>query len=158
MANSINVIQNKWAHITQLEGRSSRCTGPAATTASTGPPRWVRGAPCSCWGSVQLPPHWARAGSSCPEAVLQCYKWAGKANKGLCVAQVVHLAPACSVCGLQSTWSLLSHQGQAGVLIPRGALGQSTPSYYAWEGSFLLLGALSPTAHEKEGCGGYVRR
>lgn len=92
MANSINVIQNKWAHITQLEGRSSRCTGPAAATASTGSHLWVRGAPCSWWGSVQQLPHRACAGGSCPEAVLQCYKWAGKANKGLCVAQVVHLA------------------------------------------------------------------
>lgn len=108
MANSINVIQNKWAHITQLEGRSSRCTGPAAATASTGPPLWVRGAPCSWWGSVQQPLHRACAGGSCPEAVLQCYKWAGKANKGLCVAQVVRLALSLVLllalfCRLQST-------------------------------------------------------
>lgn len=159
MVNSINVTQNKWACITQLEGRNSHCMGPAAMTASTVPHlchsvgmsllvlvEFSIAAPAQGLCRCQLPKTRApvlnaegkQAGSFVwvRQSSLLCH---------LCSCMLCFQAPELLILNAtpMTSWCLYS----------QGALKQGAPSCPAWGGFFLFPGALSPITHEKESFG-----
>lgn len=159
MVNSINVTQNKWASIIQLEGRNSHYMGPAAVTAST-VPHLCHSVDMSLLVLVKL--------STAAHALRPCRCQLTKTRAPVLNAEGKRtgnlmwvrwsslLCHSCSCMFCFQTPELLIFNATSMTSwcpYSQGALGQSVPSCTGWGDCFLFPDGLSPIAHEKEGFG-----